>query len=48
MKKELNHICTDLLDIFYEESGDPAGVPVILLHGFPMTSMLLTKWSSSF
>ena len=26
---------TDLLDIGYEESGDPLGPPVILLHGFP-------------
>ncbi len=26
---------TDVLDIGYEESGDPAGFPIILLHGFP-------------
>ncbi len=28
-------IDTPILSIGYEESGDPAGVPVILLHGFP-------------
>ena len=26
---------TDVLDIGYEESGDRAGFPIILLHGFP-------------
>jgi pimeloyl-ACP methyl ester carboxylesterase len=26
---------TPVLDIAYLESGDPAGVPVVLLHGFP-------------
>ena len=26
---------TDVLEIGYEESGDPAGFPIILLHGFP-------------
>ena len=26
---------TDVLDIGYEESGDPSGFPIILLHGFP-------------
>ena len=26
---------TDVLDIGYEESGDPAAFPIILLHGFP-------------
>ena len=26
---------TDVLDIGYEESGDSAGFPIILLHGFP-------------
>ncbi len=26
---------TDVLDIGYEESGDPAGFPILLLHGFP-------------
>jgi pimeloyl-ACP methyl ester carboxylesterase len=26
---------TPVLDITYLESGDPAGVPVVLLHGFP-------------
>ena len=26
---------TDVLDIAYDEHGDPAGPPVVLLHGFP-------------
>ena len=26
---------TPVLDVGYEESGDPAGFPIILLHGFP-------------
>ena len=26
---------TDVLDIGYEESGDPSGFPIVLLHGFP-------------
>ena len=26
---------TPVLEVAYEESGDPAGLPVILLHGFP-------------
>jgi pimeloyl-ACP methyl ester carboxylesterase len=29
------HVSTELLDIAYEESGDPQGWPVALLHGFP-------------
>jgi pimeloyl-ACP methyl ester carboxylesterase len=28
-------IQTPILDIAYEESGDPQGFPIILLHGFP-------------
>ena len=28
-------ISTDVLDIVYEERGEPVGVPVILLHGWP-------------
>ncbi len=28
-------LSTDTLEIAYEEYGDPQGVPVILLHGFP-------------
>ena len=28
-------IRTPVLDVGYEESGDPAGFPIILLHGFP-------------
>lgn len=28
-------ICTPSLDVSYEESGAPGGVPVILLHGWP-------------
>ena len=31
----LRSVSTDLLDIGYEESGDPEAPPVILLHGFP-------------
>jgi pimeloyl-ACP methyl ester carboxylesterase len=31
----LKHAGTDVLDIAYEESGDPQGWPAILLHGFP-------------
>jgi pimeloyl-ACP methyl ester carboxylesterase len=30
-----NHIRISALDIAYEESGDPAGTPVVLLHGWP-------------
>ena len=26
---------TEVLEIGYHESGDPSGVPVVLLHGFP-------------
>jgi len=29
------HIRTATLDVAYEESGDPAGAPVVLLHGWP-------------
>ena len=31
----VNMIQTDVLDIGYEEHGDPQGFPIILLHGFP-------------
>jgi pimeloyl-ACP methyl ester carboxylesterase len=31
----LNTIRTDTLEIAFEEAGEPAGDPVILLHGFP-------------
>ncbi|MDR5760589.1 alpha/beta hydrolase [Caballeronia sp. LZ035] len=31
----LKHITTDLLNIAYDEQGEPDGWPVILLHGFP-------------
>ena len=31
----LHHVTTSTLDIEYEAAGDPAGSPVILLHGFP-------------
>jgi pimeloyl-ACP methyl ester carboxylesterase len=30
-----SHIHTATLDIAYEESGDPRGVPVLLMHGWP-------------
>ncbi len=28
-------VTTDLLEIAYEENGDPGGVPVMLIHGWP-------------
>ncbi|WP_194893080.1 alpha/beta fold hydrolase [Catenulispora pinisilvae] len=31
----VDHIATPVLDIAYEYAGDPSGIPVILLHGFP-------------
>src|SRR6187402_3522913 len=31
----LKNIVTGLLDIAYDEQGDPNGWPVVLLHGFP-------------
>jgi pimeloyl-ACP methyl ester carboxylesterase len=31
----LKNIATSLLDIAYDEQGDPDGWPVVLLHGFP-------------
>ena len=31
----LRSVETDVLEIGYEESGDPAGFPIVLLHGFP-------------
>jgi pimeloyl-ACP methyl ester carboxylesterase len=31
----LKHARTKTLDIAYEESGPPSGIPVLLLHGFP-------------
>ena len=30
-----HHVQTDTLDISYEESGDRAAFPILLLHGFP-------------
>ena len=30
-----HHVQTDTLDISYEESGDGAAFPILLLHGFP-------------
>jgi pimeloyl-ACP methyl ester carboxylesterase len=33
--QELRTVQTDVLDIGYEESGDSAGFPIVLLHGFP-------------
>lgn len=35
MTATLKHIRAGVLDIAYEETGDPAAPPVILLHGFP-------------
>src|SRR5260370_16821869 len=34
-RANLNRVRTPTLEIAYEESGPPDGVPVILLHGFP-------------
>ncbi len=31
----MKSIQTPILDIAYEESGDPQGFPIVLLHGFP-------------
>jgi pimeloyl-ACP methyl ester carboxylesterase len=31
----MDHIATPTLDIAYEHAGDPSGIPVVLLHGFP-------------
>lgn len=31
----LDHVTTPVLDIAYERAGDPSGIPVVLLHGFP-------------
>jgi pimeloyl-ACP methyl ester carboxylesterase len=31
----LNRLTTDTLEVAYYDSGDPAGTPVVLLHGFP-------------
>lgn len=31
----IRHLRTPFLDIAYEESGPPEGLPVVLLHGFP-------------
>jgi pimeloyl-ACP methyl ester carboxylesterase len=31
----IQHVTTPVLDIAYEALGNPAGTPVILLHGFP-------------
>jgi pimeloyl-ACP methyl ester carboxylesterase len=32
---ELSRVKTSLLDVAYEHSGPPDGLPAILLHGFP-------------
>lgn len=47
----LKNIATDLLDVAYDEQGDPDGWPVVLLHGFPydvhaydeVTPLLVTR-----
>ncbi len=31
----VRHVTTPVLDIAYERTGDPGGLPVVLLHGFP-------------
>ena len=33
--QEVRTIQTEVLDIGYEEAGNSAGFPIILLHGFP-------------
>src|SRR3954447_5830979 len=35
MTSVLNRVRTSVLEIAYEESGSEAGVPVLLMHGFP-------------
>ncbi len=35
MTAAVRHVSTSALEIAYEESGDPSGQAVILLHGFP-------------
>jgi len=35
MEREIKRVRTERLDIAYEESGAPNGMPIILLHGFP-------------
>ncbi|WP_328455451.1 alpha/beta fold hydrolase [Amycolatopsis sp. NBC_00438] len=30
-----SHVTTPLLDVAYDQSGEPDGTPVVLLHGFP-------------
>ena len=35
MTAVIKHIRTPTLEVAYEESGDSAGAPVILLHGWP-------------
>ena len=35
MTATIKHARTPMLDVAYEESGDPGGTPVVLLHGWP-------------
>jgi pimeloyl-ACP methyl ester carboxylesterase len=35
MTAAIKHVRTPTLDVAYEESGDPGGAPVVLLHGWP-------------
>jgi hypothetical protein len=35
MSAAINHIRTASLDVAYEESGNPSGNPVFLMHGWP-------------
>ena len=32
---ELNFVRTSVLNLAYEQSGPPAALPVVLLHGYP-------------
>jgi pimeloyl-ACP methyl ester carboxylesterase len=35
MTAAIKHVSTPTLDVAYEESGNPGGAPVLLLHGWP-------------
>ncbi|MBS2532588.1 alpha/beta hydrolase [Catenulispora sp. NF23] len=43
----VDHIATPVLDIAYEHAGDPSGIPVILLHGFPYDVRAYDKVAAS-
>src|SRR6266513_2074881 len=35
LPRPIRHIRTNTLEIAYEDSGPEAGIPVLLMHGFP-------------